>query len=148
MNTGRSMMSQGSMGSGNSMAISSAGGYSSSDMMQGKGNAKGNPGPGQGMGPSKASGSSGGIEDLQNWLKYESNRKYEDSLSKLNLDIAKIQGKHLVSYSLDDLQNEKKKVKNELKVYDQEFINKFKRAPTRSEKEPMRNLYMYYKRLK
>ena len=55
---------------------------------------------------------------------------------------------HLVSYSLDDLQNEKKKVKNELKVYDQDFINKFKRAPNRSEKEPMRNLYMYYKRLK
>jgi len=39
-------------------------------------------------------------------------------------------------------------VKNELKVYDQDFLNKFKRAPTRSEKEPMRNLYMYYKRLK
>lgn len=49
---------------------------------------------------------------------------------------------------LDDLQNEKKRVKNELKVYDQDFIVKFKRAPTRSEKEPMRNLYMYYKRLK
>jgi hypothetical protein len=49
---------------------------------------------------------------------------------------------------LDELQNEKKKVKNELKVYDQDFINKFKRAPNRSEKEPMRNLYMYYKRLK
>lgn len=64
------------------------------------------------------------------------------------MDAAKIQGKHLVSYSLDDLQNEKKKVKNELKVYDQEFINNFKRAPTRQEKEPMRNLYMYYKRLK
>ena len=27
-------------------------------------------------------------------------------------------------------------------------MNKFKRAPNRSEKEPMRNLYMYYKRLK
>ena len=27
-------------------------------------------------------------------------------------------------------------------------MNKFKRAPSRSEKEPMRNLYMYYKRLK
>ncbi len=35
-----------------------------------------------------------------------------------------------------------------MKVYDQDFINKFKRAPNRSEKEPMRNLYMYYKRLK
>ena len=54
----------------------------------------------------------------------------------------------MVSYALDDLQNEKKRVKNELKVYDQDFITRFKRAPTRSEKEPMRNLYMYYKRLK
>lgn len=43
---------------------------------------------------------------------------------------------------------EKKKVKNELKVYDQSFLNKFKRLPSRVEKEPMRNLYMYYKRLK
>lgn len=54
----------------------------------------------------------------------------------------------MVSFSLDELQNEKKRVKNELKVYDQDFVTKFKRAPTRSEKEPMRNLYMYYKRLK
>ena len=69
-------------------------------------------------------------------------------MQKLALDNSKIQGKHLVSYSLDELNNEKKRVKNELKVYDQEFINKFKRAPSRSEKEPMRNLYMYYKRLK
>ena len=53
-----------------------------------------------------------------------------------------------MSYSLDELQNEKKRVKNELKVYDQDFYTKFKRPPTRSEKEPMRNLYMYYKRLK
>jgi hypothetical protein len=27
-------------------------------------------------------------------------------------------------------------------------MNKFKRLPSRVEKEPMRNLYMYYKRLK
>ena len=85
---------------------------------------------------------------MGNWLKHESSQKYEESLQKLALDASKIQGKHLVSYSLDELNNEKKRVKNELKVYDQEFINKFKRAPSRSEKEPMRNLYMYYKRLK
>lgn len=88
------------------------------------------------------------MEDLKHWLKHESAKRYEDSLTKLNLDTAKIQGKHLVNYSLDDLQNEKKRVKNELKYYDQEFMQRFKRAPTRSEKEPMRNLYMYYKRLK
>jgi len=43
---------------------------------------------------------------------------------------------------------EKKKVKNELKYYDQAFQNRFMRVPNRSEKEPMRNLYLYYKRLK
>lgn len=102
----------------------------------------------QDVGPVARSSSSGGVEDLSTWLKYESSKKYEESLSKLALDNSKIQGKHLVSYSLDDLNNEKKRVKNELKVYDQDFINKFKRAPSRSEKEPMRNLYMYYKRLK
>ena len=93
-------------------------------------------------------GSAGGIEDLKNWLKYESGKKYEESLAKLNLDNSKIQGKHLVGYSLDDLEKEKKRVKNELKVYDQDFVNRYKRAPNRTEKEPMRNLYMYYKRLK
>lgn len=95
-----------------------------------------------------ARNSSSGIEDLQSWLKIESVKKYELSLNKLGLDTSKIQGKHLVSYTLDELQNEKKRVKNELKIYDQDFIGRFKRAPTRSEKEPMRNLYMYYKRLK
>ena len=49
---------------------------------------------------------------------------------------------------MDDLMREKKKVKNELKIYDQSFQQKFKRVPSRAEKEPMRNLYMYYKRLK
>lgn len=52
------------------------------------------------------------------WIKVESSKKYEESLMKLGLDNSKIQGKHLVSYSLDQLQNEKKRVKNELKVYD------------------------------
>jgi len=39
-------------------------------------------------------------------------------------------------------------VKNELKVYDQAFVTKFGRVPNRAEKEPMRNLYMFYKKLK
>mmetsp|Transcript_4778 Transcript_4778/g.8195 ORF Transcript_4778/g.8195 Transcript_4778/m.8195 type:complete len:81 (+) Transcript_4778:502-744(+) len=34
--------------------------------------------------------SSGGIEDLKYWLKYESNKKYEESLVKLQLDSQKI----------------------------------------------------------
>ena len=49
---------------------------------------------------------------------------------------------------MDELQNEKKKVKNELKYYDQAFSQRFNRLPNRTEKEPMRQIYMYYKRLK
>lgn len=59
-----------------------------------------------------------------------------------------MQGRHLATQSIPDLSNEKKRVKNELKVYDNAFLQQFKRIPSRSEKEPMRNLYMYYKRLK
>ena len=53
--------------------------------------------------PARVTGSAAGIEDLKNWLKYDSSKKYEESLQKLGLDSSKIQGKHLVSYSLDDL---------------------------------------------
>ncbi len=39
-------------------------------------------------------------------------------------------------------------MKNELKLYDQAFLSQFNRVPGRAEKEPLRNLYMYYKKLK
>ena len=39
-------------------------------------------------------------------------------------------------------------MKNELKYYDQAFANRFQRIPNRNEKEPMRQIYMYYKKLK
>lgn len=78
----------------------------------------------------------------------EAKQKYQKALQTLSLDSHKIQGKQLHTQSIPDLTNEKKKVKNELKVYDSAFMNKFGRIPSRSEKEPMRNLYMYYKRLK
>jgi len=42
----------------------------------------------------------------------------------------------------------KKSVKNELKHYDTAFQNLFKKFPERAEKEPMRPLYIYYKKLK
>lgn len=49
---------------------------------------------------------------------------------------------------MDELQLEKKKVKNELKAYDIQFQRQFSRPPNRHEKEPMRHIYMYYKKLK
>ena len=85
---------------------------------------------------------------LSNWLKVEAKLKYQTACQKLGIDSQKIQGKHLSTFSMEDLMREKKRVKTELKIYDQSFQSKFKRAPSRVEKEPMRNLYMYYKRLK
>ncbi len=55
---------------------------------------------------------------LSAWLMVEAKIKYQQACSKLNLDNQKIQGKHLSSFSNDDLAREKKKVKNELKIYD------------------------------
>jgi hypothetical protein len=48
----------------------------------------------------------------------EAKQKYLQAIQKLGLDNSKIQGKHLSGFSIDDLNNEKRKVKNELKVYD------------------------------
>jgi hypothetical protein len=45
-------------------------------------------------------------------------QKLMDTMTKLGLDGQKISGKHLQTYSLDELMHEKKKVKNELKYYD------------------------------
>ncbi len=74
--------------------------------------------------------------------------KQAETIAKLGLDSQKIAGKHLSGSTLEMLMVEKKKVKNELKYYDQAFFQKFQRLPNRNEKEPMRQIYMYYKRLK
>jgi hypothetical protein len=49
---------------------------------------------------------------------------------------------------VDELNKIKKNVKNELKRYDQTFVSKFFRQPAKTDKEPLRPLYMYYKKLK
>ncbi len=98
-----------------------------------------------------ANGSSGKLDmdnPVSQWLMGEAKQRLSETLLKLGLDAQKINGKHLASYSADELALEKKKVKNELKIYDQAFIFKFQRVPQRAEKEPMRQIYMYYKRLK
>jgi len=55
---------------------------------------------------------------LSNWLKIEAKLKYQAACQKLGLDNQKIQGKHLSTFSIDDLMREKKRVKTELKIYD------------------------------
>lgn len=49
-----------------------------------------------------------------------------------------------VNYSMDELNNEKRNVKNELKKYDTSFVQFFQMQPSWTDKEPMRPLYMYY----
>ena len=82
------------------------------------------------------------------WVKVEGKQKLEQSLRKLKLDYMATNGRDLGSKSYEDLVSEKKKVKNELKNYDNNFKNLFGRVPRREEKEPMRPLYVYYKKLK
>ena len=49
---------------------------------------------------------------------------------------------------IDELNRLKRHVKNELKRYDQTFVSLFYCQPSKSDKEPLRPLYMFYKRLK
>jgi len=62
----------------------------------------------------------------------------EDHVSHANLDRM---GRH-------EFGAEKRRVKQELKRYDADFRKQFRRLPTHTEKEPMRPLYVYYRRLK
>ena len=82
------------------------------------------------------------------WVKVEGKQKLDQSLRKLKLDYTATNGRDLPNKSYEELVAEKKKVKNELKNYDNNFKTLFGRSPKREEKEPMRPLYVYYKKLK
>ena len=69
-------------------------------------------------------------------------------MRRLNVDEQRIKSKNLINFGIDFLLAEKAKVKAELKRYDNEFLDTFHRPPSRTEKEMMRPLYMYYKNLK
>lgn len=86
--------------------------------------------------------------DKGGWVQAEGPRKLQESLMRLRMDQASTQGRELAGKALEDLLQEKRKVKRELKSYDQGFSAQFGRAPSREEKEPMRPLYMFYKKLK
>jgi len=82
------------------------------------------------------------------WLRLNAPILLEESLKKLNLTTSVIETRNLDLLSKDDLNDEKKRVKNELKRYDSYFFSSYNRFPSRDEKEPMRPLYIYYKNLK
>ena len=85
---------------------------------------------------------------IEGWIRKDGPMKLQESLKKLGLDMTTIKKINLASFTQDQLATEKKRVKNELKRYDSAFEAAFKRPPNREEKEPMRPLYIYYKKLK
>lgn len=84
----------------------------------------------------------------EEWLSYNAPLLLNESLKKLSLDLKIIDERNLDMLSRDELLEEKRRVKNELKRYDGCYQVSFGKFPGRQEKEPMRPLYIYYKRLK
>ena len=85
---------------------------------------------------------------LDSWLKLDGPTLLQESMKRLKLDQTQIHKASVESLSLQELEEKKKLVKNELKRYDFSFENLFNRSPIRHEKEPMRPLYIYYKLIK
>ena len=86
--------------------------------------------------------------DAMHWIGTNGKKWLEDAMARLHVDYGKVGGKALAMKPVEELLEEKNKVKNELKKYDSNFMLLFRRQPGRAEKEPMRPLYVYYKKLK
>ncbi|MBS1889664.1 MAG: hypothetical protein JST59_00095 [Actinobacteria bacterium] len=76
-------------------------------------------------------------ESVEKWMSTESTRRLKESMTKLGLDNDMLRLRNeLESYldrlSLDELVNEKQRVKSELKIYDKDFTTLFGRAPNRN----------------
>eukprot|EP00929_Paragymnodinium_shiwhaense_P021207 TRINITY_DN13893_c0_g1_i1.p1 TRINITY_DN13893_c0_g1~~TRINITY_DN13893_c0_g1_i1.p1 ORF type:complete len:288 (+),score=47.88 TRINITY_DN13893_c0_g1_i1:181-1044(+) len=82
------------------------------------------------------------------WSHSETRRRLIESLQRLDLNENQVGSSNLTKMSKNELATEKRRVKQELKRYDSDFRKQFHRLPTHMEKEPMRPLYVYYRRLK
>lgn len=82
------------------------------------------------------------------WSAQEGRQHLLDSLQRLDLSEDQVAHPTLERLSRTECASEKRRVKQELKRYDAEFRKQFARLPTHTEKEPMRPLYVYYRRLK
>mmetsp|Transcript_25777 Transcript_25777/g.47114 ORF Transcript_25777/g.47114 Transcript_25777/m.47114 type:complete len:293 (+) Transcript_25777:94-972(+) len=83
------------------------------------------------------------------WSPEDGKQRLQEALQRLTLPEEKLaQPQALERMSRTELALEKKRVKQELKRYDAEFRRQFGRLPSHNEKEPMRPLYVYYRRLK
>merc|ERR1712039_584297 len=82
------------------------------------------------------------------WSHAEGSARLRDALQRLDLGEDRVAHPNLNKMNKHELGAEKRRVKQELKRYDAEFRKQFSRLPNHSEKEPMRPLYVYYRRLK
>ena len=84
------------------------------------------------------------------WVNTQGRKFLEDALSRLMIDPRKYNYKDtsITNLTVDELNKLKRNVKNELKRYDQTFVSIFFKQPAKTDKEPLRPLYMFYKKLK
>lgn len=85
---------------------------------------------------------------VRSWGPDEGKQRLRDALARLNLPEDRVAHANLSKMNRHDLASEKRRVKQELKRYDSDFRKQFRRLPTHTEKEPMRPLYVYYRKLK
>ena len=89
------------------------------------------------------------ITSPKTWCITIGKKKYEEALHRLQINERMIASKTLINeMSLEQLTNEKARVKQELKKYDEYFYQVFKTKPTKENKEIMKPLYYYYQKLK
>eukprot|EP00441_Pelagodinium_beii_P018073 CAMPEP_0197656634 /NCGR_PEP_ID=MMETSP1338-20131121/42661_1 /TAXON_ID=43686 ORGANISM="Pelagodinium beii, Strain RCC1491" /NCGR_SAMPLE_ID=MMETSP1338 /ASSEMBLY_ACC=CAM_ASM_000754 /LENGTH=286 /DNA_ID=CAMNT_0043232721 /DNA_START=40 /DNA_END=900 /DNA_ORIENTATION=+ len=82
------------------------------------------------------------------WSPEELNKRLVLALKRLDLSEDGLNTKKVNTMSRQELSHEKKRVKQELKRYDTEWRKQFKSLPNHSQKEVMRPLYIYYRKLK
>ena len=86
--------------------------------------------------------------DPLTFLKHKSPLVVKEIEERLSLTHQKADGVYLQFKNLEELKREKSILKQELCLYDSEFKRDIGRDPTDQEKQPMRNCYLYYKRIK
>eukprot|EP00927_Polykrikos_kofoidii_P072562 TRINITY_DN68664_c0_g1_i1.p1 TRINITY_DN68664_c0_g1~~TRINITY_DN68664_c0_g1_i1.p1 ORF type:complete len:292 (-),score=61.08 TRINITY_DN68664_c0_g1_i1:44-919(-) len=84
----------------------------------------------------------------KSWTLEEGRRRLREALTRLDLAEDRMAHPQLVRMNRYELSVEKRRVKQELKRYDSEFRKSYSRLPNHYEKEPLRPLYVYYRRLK
>lgn len=82
------------------------------------------------------------------WRVEDGRARLREALTRLDLKDEDVAHPNLKQMSGRELAVEKRRIKQELKRYDAEFRRVSQRLPTHSEKEPMRPLYVYYRKLK